>query len=69
MTDNASIDDCYYTAQELLKHGYSFAELMRLAEQGVIRRRHRVNYKGDEIFTFSERDLVAYRNETEADDE
>ena len=68
MTDNTTIDDNFFTAQELLKHGYSFAELMRLAEQNVIRRRHRVNYKGDDVFTFSERDLVNYRNETEATD-
>lgn len=65
-TNHDSLD--YYTAQELLKHGYSFAELMRLADQSVIRRRRRVNYKGDEIFTFCEDDLIAFRNKTEVAD-
>ena len=58
----------FFTATELLKHGYTFSELMRLAAQGIIRRRHRTNIKGDEIFTFCESDLIAYRNETEATD-
>lgn len=60
----------FYTAQELLKHGYTYAELMRLSEPGnpVIRRRHRVNYKGDDIYTFCEEDLIHYRDMTEVSD-
>lgn len=57
----------FFTAQELLKHGYTFPELMRLSEQGLVRRRHRVNYKGDDIYTFSESDLVSYRDQNETE--
>ena len=65
---SANESGVFYTATELLKHGYTFGELMSLAEQGIVRRRHRVNAKRDDIFTFCESDLISYRNMTEVED-
>lgn len=50
----------------LLAYGYKFGELMRLAEQGLIRRRHRV-VDGEDIFTFSRDDVVNFAAEVAGD--
>lgn len=58
----------FLTAQELLKYGYTFSELQYLARAGQIGRRHRVTFKGDDVYTFSESDLIKYRDRTEVKD-
>jgi len=44
----------------LLAYGYKFGELCRLAEQGLIRSRRRINNDGEDVFTFSREDIVAF---------
>lgn len=51
----------------LLAYGYGFGELMRLAEQGLIRRRHRVSSTGEDVFTFAREDIVRYAAEVAGD--
>lgn len=53
----------YITAKmALLAYGYKFGELMRLAEQGLVRRRRR-EVDGEDIYTFSRDDIVKFANE------
>jgi len=50
----------YITAKmALLAYGYKFGELMRLAEAGIVRRRHRV-CDGEDLYTFSREDIVRF---------
>jgi len=51
----------------LLAYGYKFGELMRLADQGLIRRRKRF-VDGEDIYTFSRGDIVNFANEVNGDD-
>jgi len=51
----------------LLTYGYKFGELMRLADQGLIRRRRRF-VVGEDIYTFSRCDIVNFANEVNGDD-
>jgi len=57
----------YITAKmALLAYGYKFGELMRLSDQGLIRRRHRV-CDGEDFYTFSRDDIVTFANEANGD--